>query len=446
MSGFIGWIFDCLMLASSFLLIASERLLTSITLFLPQRVLDFCGKVVNTFIHAWPSRGQLAFEDNEELSSRVDKVCDASGFLEICDIHGYEAEEHVIPTRDGYLLNVHRIGGPRHTKWRYTTELRPVVYLHHGLLMNSEVWIAVPDHKDSIAFALADLGYDVWLGNNRGNKYSKKHISRKPQFEEFWNFGLDEFALYDIPDTVDYILSVTNQPNLAYIGFSQGSAQAFAALSIHPNLNHQINLFVALGPAMAPPGINSFIQSLINASPNLIYAVFGHRILLRSTVFWQSVMLPGIFMRAIDVALDLLFSWKGRNITYAQRLTGYAHLYSYTSVKSVVHWFQIIRSGVFQMYDDEMLGPFQFSRFSRVPHYPTNNIITPLEVIYGTQDTLLDIDSLSQALPSATNYTPIEGYEHLEMIWGKDVRTLILPKIAECLASRTMSQLDNDDL
>lgn len=438
--------FDYLVLAISFVLVASEKLITGITLLLPQKVLDSFGDFVNLFIHAWPSRAQLAFEDNEDLSLRVKHVCDARGFLEICQIHGYDAEEHVIATKDGYLLNIHRIGGPRYTQWRRGSEAKPVVYLHHGLLMNSEVWIAVPDHKSSVAFALADLGYDVWLGNNRGNKYSKKHISRKPQSVEFWNFGLDEFALYDIPDTVDYILNVTQQSSLAYIGFSQGSAQAFAALSIHPYLNHQINLFIALGPAMAPPGINSFIQSLINASPNLLYAVFGHRILLRSTVFWQSIMLPGIFMRAIDLALNLLFSWKGRNISYAQRLTGYAHLYSYTSVKSVVHWFQIIKAGVFQMYDDETLGPFQFSRFTRVPQYPTNNIISPIEVIYGTADTLLNIESLSLALPPETNYSPIKDYEHLEMIWGEQVPNIIVPKIAECLRRHSITTVDDDEL
>jgi lysosomal acid lipase/cholesteryl ester hydrolase len=45
---------------------------------------------------------------------------------------------------------------------------------------------------------------------------------------------------------------------LSYIGFSQGTAQAFAALSIHPQLNEKVNVFIALAPAMSPKGFAFF--------------------------------------------------------------------------------------------------------------------------------------------------------------------------------------------
>jgi lysosomal acid lipase/cholesteryl ester hydrolase len=96
------------------------------------------------------------------------------------------------------------------------------------------------------------------LGNNRGNKYSKKHTTHKSTSAAFWDFSLDDFCLYDIPDTIQYVLETTHANTLSYIGFSQGTAQAFAALGVHPYLNHKVNLFVALAPAMSPKGICLF--------------------------------------------------------------------------------------------------------------------------------------------------------------------------------------------
>jgi lysosomal acid lipase/cholesteryl ester hydrolase len=58
---------------------------------------------------------------------------------------------------------------------------------------------------------------------------------------------------------------------------------------------------------------------------------------------------PPIFVKVIDTALTLLFNWRGGNISLSQKIAAYAHLYSYTSTKSVVHWFQIMRNRGFQM-------------------------------------------------------------------------------------------------
>ncbi|CAG8698858.1 7669_t:CDS:2, partial [Racocetra fulgida] len=129
---------------------------------------------------------------------------------------------------------------------RSSNEIKPVVLLYHGLMMCSEIWMCNLDEERRLACLLADAGH--------------------PSSRKFWEYSMDEFALYDLPDTID----TTGAPSLTYIGFSQGAAQAFAALSINPKLNKKVNLFVALAPATSPKGLqNPIVDAFIKASPNI---------------------------------------------------------------------------------------------------------------------------------------------------------------------------------
>jgi lysosomal acid lipase/cholesteryl ester hydrolase len=258
-----------------------------------------------------------------------------------------------------------------------------------------------------------------------------------PTDPKFWSFSIDQFAFHDIPDSIDYILETTKQPSLSYIGFSQGTAQAFATLSIHPTLNDKVDVFIALAPAMSPPGLTTgTVDSFMKTSPDVLFLLFGRRSLLSSATMWQAILYPPIFVRLIDFSLTFLFGWHTKNITPHQKLAAYPHLYSFTSTKSVVHWFQIIRNGKFQMYDDEYQAPWNVSdgaRFYKVARFPTKNIKTPIVMVYGGSDSLVDIDIMLKELPRHTIAKEIPHYEHLDFLWGEDVATLVFPHVFEAL-------------
>jgi lysosomal acid lipase/cholesteryl ester hydrolase len=277
------------------------------------------------------------------------------------------------------------------------------------------------------------------LGNNRGNKYSKKNVHHSPTSAAFWNYSIDQFAFHDIPDTIDYILATTGQKSLSYVGFSQGTAQAFATLSIHPNLNEKVSVFVALAPAMAPPGLAmGIVSSFIKTSPEVLFLLFGRKAILSSTTMWQALLYPGIFSWAIDKALLYLFGWHAKNITAHQKLAAYPHLFSFSSTKSVVHWLQIIRNETFQMYDDEVQAPLSITsgaKYYKVAKYPTRNIKTPIVLVYGGSDSLVNIKIMLKELPKHTVAKEIPHYEHLDFLWAEDVHKLVIPHVIEALES-----------
>ncbi|KAK6335895.1 cholesterol esterase [Orbilia blumenaviensis] len=427
-------------LVLSFFLLTIEFLARIITLALPAPIINFLYSRSRALFKLLPSTKETD-KIKKSSSEIVKKIRDADGFVEMCEIWGYEAEEHIVQTKDGYLLGLHRIprakSEPKPKRGESGREKKGVVYLHHGLMMNSEVWVCNLQPEKCLPFVLAEQGYDVWLGNNRGNKYSKKCIYTNSQDASFWNFSIDEFAMHDIPDSISYILLSTKAKSISYVGFSQGTAQAFAALSIHPSLNEIIDVFVALAPAMSPAGLyNSIVDALVKASPDVIFLFFGRRSLLPSTMFWQSILYPPIFVAAIDRSLRFLFNWSGKNMSLQQKLASYAHLYSFTSVKALVHWFQIIRNKKFQMYDDDVQSPLGWGygrSYYRPAKFPTKNISAPVVLVYGGSDSLVDIEVMLKELPGHTVAKEIKHYEHLDFLWGEENDKLVIPEVLEAL-------------
>ncbi|KAF2359429.1 AB-hydrolase lipase domain [Trinorchestia longiramus] len=66
-------------------------------------------------------------------------------------------------------------------------EAKKVVFIQHCLQCSSADFV-LNDHNQALAFILADEGYDVWLGNFRGNQYSRGHVSLSPKSIKYWQF------------------------------------------------------------------------------------------------------------------------------------------------------------------------------------------------------------------------------------------------------------------
>jgi lysosomal acid lipase/cholesteryl ester hydrolase len=166
---FIGRLkpWEYLALFASFILIGLEGFIRIVTLALP-------GPIINVFYRS----SRRLFNYLSSPSSRktrntkkkiVTSIAQASDFVELCELYGYSAEEHIVQTKDGYLLGLHRLGwrkGERDTirvNSGAGSVQKKVVYLHHGLLMNSEVWVCLTEQERCLPFLLVERGYDVWV-------------------------------------------------------------------------------------------------------------------------------------------------------------------------------------------------------------------------------------------------------------------------------------------
>ena len=151
-------------LVFSFTLIFLEYIISLITIFLPRPIIQFFYRGSKRAFNALSSsQGRRSRNKKRAI---VNSIAQAADFVELCELWGYQAEEHIVHTGDGYLLGLHRLGWKKGEEGRVNTtggKKKPVVYLHHGLMMNSEVWVCNTEQERCLPFTLVERGYDVWV-------------------------------------------------------------------------------------------------------------------------------------------------------------------------------------------------------------------------------------------------------------------------------------------
>lgn len=378
-----------------------------------------------------------------------DPLSAATSTPELIEYHGYECEEHLVVTADGYVLQMHRIlparpalpeddgdatlpspepsvsaAGPS----RGESAAGPPVLAIHGAMLSSEIWLAQRQAGKNLVLSLVDAGYDVWLANRRGTRYSQKHLLYKPQEERFWDYSIDETIIHDVPAQVEYILAATGHRQCALLGFSQGTAEALGAMAFSQRLHRRISCMVGLSATAKPPTPrNPFIHSMVHWTPELVFLLFGRKSMLKSVYFWQSVLSPKAMAWLMDHCMRLLFGWRNRNIKPKDKPLLYRYLFASASVKQIAHWFQIMRANRFQMYDDTPPG-----RHSQAPEYPLRNITRPLMLFLGDHDCLTDAHFVETHLPAAEMHL-MAGYEHMDTIWSHDADQTVYPHVLQFL-------------
>ncbi|XP_062435688.1 lysosomal acid lipase/cholesteryl ester hydrolase-like [Rhea pennata] len=306
---------------------------------------------------------------------------------EIIRHHGYPSEEYEVTTEDGYILRVFRIPGGRNSR---NTGQKPIVFLQHAFLGDSTHWISnLPNN--SLAFILADAGYDVWMGNSRGNTWSLKHKTLKPSQKEFWQFSFSEMGKYDLPAELYFTMNKTGQKHVYYVGHSEGTAIGFIAFSTYHELAQRVKVFFALGP----------VATCTHSTSPLIKLTSVPESLLRS------------------------------------RIDAYVtHSPAGTSVQNMIHWHQLMHADRFQAYDYGAKENTKKYNQSTPPVYEIEKMNTAVALWSGGRDKFADPKDMAKLLPRITKliyYEDLPDWGHLDFIWGLDATKKMYWKILELI-------------
>ncbi|KAG8366782.1 hypothetical protein BUALT_Bualt16G0003500 [Buddleja alternifolia] len=377
------------------------------------------------------SRGHFLPQDGDDSGGAPSLgMCSAA-----VNVHGYKCQEFEVTTDDGYILSVQRIpegraggGGPN----------RPPVLLQHGVLVDGMTWLLNPPEQ-SLAMILADNGFDVWISNIRGTRFSRGHVSLDPANPEYWNWTWDDLVSHDLPSVIELVFRQTRQ-KLHYVGHSMGTLIALASFSEGKQID-KVKSAVLLSPI-------AYLSHMTTALGVVTSRAFVGEI---TTIFGLAEFNPkgepvANFLKTLCTTIgidcyDLLSAFTGRNCCLNSSTV---ELFlknepQSTATKNLVHMSQTVRDGVLSKYDYGNAN-FNLEHYgeTRPPVYDLSKIPRdlPLFLSYGGQDALSDVKDVSSLLDSLKLHDVdklhvqyIKDFAHADFIMGVTAKDIVYNQI-----------------
>lgn len=249
---------------------------------------------------------------------KIDKIKVTTDLRYYAQLLDLDLEEYVITTKDGYALTLHRLIFPNESTDE--RDKKKPILLQHGLLLCSGAWLT--PGRNSLAYYFMEMGYDVWMGNNRCG-FEPKHTDYSGNLfhnEKFWDWDVRWLAFYDLPCIIENVLLHKPQHSkLFLVGHLQGCTQSLLLLrnGEYSETHKKIEYFFALAPAAFPGSMfyeRSFIKFMHNRSLKGFRFVFGSCCYLK--VLGTARNLIGttrMFKTLSYIMFKYLFGWSIKN-------------------------------------------------------------------------------------------------------------------------------------
>lgn len=330
--------------------------------------------------------------------------------------------EHLVETEDHYLIKVFRVNKAP------ADQLRKPVLLIHGIVDSSDDW-ALGDH--SVVSNLVRRGYDVWLMNTRGNKYSCTHATLSNESKAFWDFSFHEMGMYDVPAVVKHIHKITGK-KVTIGGHSQGTTQVFVAFAERDDLHNYVERFLAVAPVVYLTGFDPKNIWNYMATHHFLEAIelTGVTHILDHPINsgWSRNLLLKLFcttrLSVCGYIMSKLTDRDPRKLDSRQYQFFLKHNPSRANIKSIKHFVQQIVhfEGGLRKYDYGDLENKRRYGSVTPPMYNVTKINVPVFMYYGDNDlltTLQNVEWLRERLPKVRTHF-YAGWGHLCYFWGID--------------------------
>ncbi|KAJ8749863.1 hypothetical protein K2173_013778 [Erythroxylum novogranatense] len=377
------------------------------------------------------NRGPLGLKTNDVvLDPSIVGIC-ASSVI----IHGYKCQEIQVKTQDGYILNMQRI--PEGRAGADVANRQPVL-VQHGVLVDGMTWL-LNSREQNLPLILADKGFDVWIANTRGTRFSRRHTSLDPSDADFWNWSWDELVIFDLPAVFDYIYDQTGQ-KMHYVGHSLGTLIALASFS-EGLLVDKLKSAALLSPI-------AYLSHMTTALGDVVARAFVDEI---TTLFGLAEFNPkgkqvAQFLKALCAypgvdCYDLLSAITGKNCCLNASTVDLflKNEPQSTSTKNMVHLAQTVRDGVVAKYNygtaDYNLMHYGEAQppvcnLSNIPHD------LPIFISYGGADGLSDARDVQLLLDNPKFHDVdkltiqyIKDYAHADFIMGVNAKDIVYNQV-----------------
>jgi len=354
---------------------------------------------------------------------------------ELIRSNGYPAEEHWTTTADGYILALHRI--PHGLNNKDMEGPRPAIFVQHGLLCSSADWVISTPSK-GLGYILADAGYDVWLGNYRGNTYSRNHTFLNPDAwlnHKFWDFTWDEMAKYDLPAMIEKVLEETGQKEIFYAGHSMGTTAFMAMEHYRPDILDKVILANFMAPVTSEAYMGGVIAWIADAGWLIddILTLMGIGEFMPSN--WLIDCLASMFCNEGEFTqglcsniLFIICGYDEQQLNKTLLPDILHHTPAGASTHTLLHYAQEKTTGGFHAFDwgSDKLN-VEHHQNTEPPVYDLGKVTTPTALYWSDHDyfaepgdILQTIMGLPNVIPGMNHEVKLKSFTHLDFLWGID--------------------------